>query len=143
MNVGQVCIKLAGRDAGKLAVIIEKMDSKMVLIDGEVRRRKCNINHLEPTSKTIEIGSGASEADVKKAFEAMGWSYRADTNRKPAAEKPRSARATAVNAPPEEEAKRPRKSKPAEGKPPVESGGEAKAAGEKPVKAKKARKAAE
>ncbi len=67
-SVGRICIKLAGRDAGNEAVIIDILDDKYVLIDGNVRRRKCNILHLEPTSKKIEMRKNASHDDIVKAF---------------------------------------------------------------------------
>ena len=67
-EVGRVCIKIAGRDAGKIAVVVEKLKDGLVLVDGNVRRRKCNINHLEPSEKEIKIKKGASTADVHKAM---------------------------------------------------------------------------
>jgi len=72
MNTGQLCVKIAGRDAGKKAVIVEIMDKNLVLIDGETRRRKCNIMHLLPLKQTLEIKSGASHDEVKNAFEKIG-----------------------------------------------------------------------
>lgn len=137
MNVGQVCIKLAGRDAGKLAVIVDKIDNRFVLVDGQVRRRKCNVNHLEPTSKSIEISAGASEAQVQKAFEEMGWTYRAETKPKRAAAKPKSARSMAVKEAPVVEKKKPKKAEPKADKPKKET----KSAEEKPPKAAKPKKA--
>ncbi len=50
-EVGTVCLKIAGRDAGMKAVVVEKLDKEFVLIDGQVRRRKCNIKHLEPLTE--------------------------------------------------------------------------------------------
>jgi len=69
-EVGRVCLKIAGRDAGKIAIVVEKLKDNNVLIDGNVRRRKCNVIHLEPSSKTIDIKKGASTADVHKAMSA-------------------------------------------------------------------------
>jgi len=68
LEIGRVCVKLAGRDAGKTAVIVDVLSEPFVLIDGEVRRRKCNIKHLEPLERTIEIKKNASHADVLKAL---------------------------------------------------------------------------
>ena len=45
-NIGRVCVKLAGRDAGQKCVIVEILDEKTVLIDGMTRRRKCNKLHF-------------------------------------------------------------------------------------------------
>lgn len=70
-EVGRVCMKIAGRDAGKIGIVIEKIDDNYVLIDGETRRRKCNINHLEILDKTVKIAKGASNADVVKALKDL------------------------------------------------------------------------
>jgi len=66
IEVGRVCVKIAGRDAGKKAVIIDVLDDKYVMIDGEVRRRKCNINHLEILKDKIDIKKNASSDEVYK-----------------------------------------------------------------------------
>lgn len=67
-EVGRVCIKIAGRDAGNLAVVVEKKEKNYVVIDGNVRRRKCNVSHLEPTKDIIKIKKAASTSEVKKAM---------------------------------------------------------------------------
>ena len=71
-NVGKLCIKIAGRDAGKQCAVVDVIDHNHVLIDGETRRRKVNVKHLEPLEKNIDISQGASHEDVAKAFEFMG-----------------------------------------------------------------------
>ena len=68
MNIGQVCIKIAGRDAGMKCVIVELLDKTHVLIDGETRRRKCNMAHLEPIGQTVSIDKGASHEKVCAAL---------------------------------------------------------------------------
>jgi large subunit ribosomal protein L14e len=86
-EVGRVCIKLAGRDSGRECVIVDILDDRFVLIDGNVRRRKCNILHIEPTKMTIEIKKGASHEDIATEFKKnnMGvW----QTKAKPKTEKP-------------------------------------------------------
>ena len=55
MKQGQMCVKLAGRDAGKKCVIVEILDKNFVTIDGNVRRRKCNKIHLIPLKETVDI----------------------------------------------------------------------------------------
>ncbi|MBU2562015.1 MAG: 50S ribosomal protein L14e [Nanoarchaeota archaeon] len=72
MEVGRLCTKTAGRDAGKKCVIVEVLDEKFVMIDGETRRRKCNVKHLEPSTETIKLGKGASHQDVVKEFKKLG-----------------------------------------------------------------------
>ena len=68
IEVGRVCGKLAGRDAGKKCVIVDIIDENYVLIDGETRRRKSNIDHLEFLEEMVKIKKGASTIDVKKAM---------------------------------------------------------------------------
>jgi len=68
LDVGRVCVKIAGRDAGNTAIIVDIIDDRHVLIDGNVRRRKCNVSHLEPTDQTLKIKKGASTSEVTKAM---------------------------------------------------------------------------
>ncbi len=68
---GRLCVKLAGRDAGKICVIVEAIDSQFVLIDGSTRRKKVNIKHLEPLNKVIEVKNRASHEEVVKAFKSL------------------------------------------------------------------------
>ena len=68
IEVGRVCVKLAGRDAGKKCVIIDVLDDKTVLIEGETRRRKCNVFHLEPLGDTVKVDKGATYEAVCKAL---------------------------------------------------------------------------
>ena len=42
-EVGRICIKIAGRDAGREAIIVDILDGNYVLIDGNVRRKKKRI----------------------------------------------------------------------------------------------------
>ena len=67
-EIGRVCMKIAGRDAGKIAVIIDQLEDGYVLIDGQTRRKKVNVKHIEPTSHVLKIAKNASLADVKKAL---------------------------------------------------------------------------
>jgi large subunit ribosomal protein L14e len=64
ITIGRVCTKLAGRDAGKTCVVVETYDKGLVLIDGETRRRTCNIRHLFPRQETLDIKKGATHEDV-------------------------------------------------------------------------------
>lgn len=71
IEVGRLCVKIAGRDAGGKCVIVDVLDDKFVTIDGNVRRRKCNVAHLEPLKDKIAIENGASHEVVKKEFEKL------------------------------------------------------------------------
>ena len=71
-EIGRVCVKLAGRDAGKKCVVIKKIDESFYLVDGQTRRRKVNKNHLEPIKQTIEIQEDATNAQVAQALTSAG-----------------------------------------------------------------------
>lgn len=71
IEIGRLCIKLAGREAGKKAVIVDILDGNFVLIDGNVKRRKCNINHLELLSEKMDIKKGAASEEVRNLFKEM------------------------------------------------------------------------
>jgi len=73
MKIGTLCIKLAGRDAGKMCVVVEPgKEKQFVVVDGNTRRKKCNVKHLEPFGKELKINAGASHEEVVKAMEAAG-----------------------------------------------------------------------
>ncbi|KAF5086764.1 50S ribosomal protein L14e [Methanobacterium aggregans] len=70
IEVGRICVKTAGREAGEKCVIIEIIDEKFVEVVGKsIKNRKCNIKHLEPVDQTIEIKSDDVE-EIKKQLEA-------------------------------------------------------------------------
>ncbi len=71
-NVGRLCVKIAGRDAGRTCVIVDTLDAHFVVVDGDVRRKKVNINHLEPLADVVELKAGARTEDVQQLFEERG-----------------------------------------------------------------------
>ncbi|MEE8185620.1 MAG: 50S ribosomal protein L14e [Thermodesulfobacteriota bacterium] len=69
LSVGRVCVKQFGREAGKKCVIVDRVDKTFVLVAGAgVKRRRCNVKHLDPTETVLDITQGASDADLKKAL---------------------------------------------------------------------------
>ncbi|MCR6691244.1 MAG: 50S ribosomal protein L14e [archaeon YNP-LCB-003-016] len=73
IEVGRICVKTRGREAGKKCVIVDIIDDKFVLVTGPksvsgVKRRRSNIKHLEPTEKKIEVKAGASDDEVMEAL---------------------------------------------------------------------------
>ena len=93
IEIGRLCVKLAGRDAGKKALIIDILDDKFVLIDGETRRRRCNILHLEPLTQVVKIKKNSSHDEVAKALKEIGVEAR-ETKPKPKSQKPKTKRKT-------------------------------------------------
>lgn len=77
IEVGRICVKVLGREAGKKCVIVDIIDQNFVLVTGPkeltgVKRRKANINHIEPLDKKIEIPKGASDEEVMNAIKEAG-----------------------------------------------------------------------
>lgn len=68
IEVGRVCYKIAGREAGKPAVIIDVKDEHYAVIDGIVRRKKCNLIHLIPVNLVLKIKKNAPTEEVIKAM---------------------------------------------------------------------------
>ena len=69
MDVGRVCLKPTGREAGGRCVIVDVIDRNYVLVTGPreltgVRRRRVNIGHLKPLDEKIEIPRNASDEEV-------------------------------------------------------------------------------
>jgi len=77
MEVGRVCMKLAGREAGKYCVVVKKMNEAFVEVTGPkiltgVKRRRANIEHLEALEYVLQINDSASDEDVVAALEKAG-----------------------------------------------------------------------
>lgn len=75
LDVGRVCIKTAGREAGKYCVVVKKVDDNFVFVTGPkvltgIKRRRCNVEHLEPTENLLKIKSDASEKEVIDGYQA-------------------------------------------------------------------------
>lgn len=77
IEIGRICVKVAGREAGRKCVIVDIIDENFVLVTGPksltgVKRRRVNIKHIEPLDKTINISRGASDEEVLKAIAEAG-----------------------------------------------------------------------
>jgi len=69
VEIGRVCVKIAGKEAGKLCIIVDRLDRNFVMVDSPyVKRRRCNIRHLEPTEHVIKINKGADSKEVEEAL---------------------------------------------------------------------------
>ena len=75
-EIGRLAVKIAGRDAGRECLIVKKLDKSHVLVDGNTRRRKCNIAHLEILSQRAKIKEDAPHEEVVKALESLGIKVR-------------------------------------------------------------------
>ncbi len=71
IEIGRVCVKTHGREAGQRCIVVDIVDENFVLVSGPkkltgVRRRRTNVRHLEPTQEKIQIKTGASDDDLLK-----------------------------------------------------------------------------
>ena len=107
IEIGRLAVKIAGRDAGLKCVIIDILDNNLVLIDGETRRRKCNIKHLELLPKIIKIKQKSDHAAVVAEFKKLGSEIK-DKKSKKAAERPKKQKVKKVK-PVKKEVKKPAK----------------------------------
>ena len=90
--IGQLCVKIAGKESGRYCVITDDVDSTYVIIDGNLKRRKCNINHLELLNKKLDIKKGAPTVEVHKAMEKAGIKVTIPKERKEIKKKPKKTR---------------------------------------------------
>ncbi len=77
IEVGRICLKLAGREAGKKCIIIEVVDKGFVLITGPkkvtgVKRRRASIKHIAPLKDKIVIKRDSSDDEVTQILETTG-----------------------------------------------------------------------
>jgi len=77
MEVGRICVKVVGRESGKKCAVVDLVDKNYILITGPktvsgIKRRRVNINHLEPTGEKIDIKRGATDEEVTEALKAAG-----------------------------------------------------------------------
>ncbi len=70
--IGRIAIKLSGKEAGRPCVIVDQVNDNFVIIDGDLKRRKCNLQHLELTEKILDLKKGASTEEVREAMKKFG-----------------------------------------------------------------------
>ena len=105
-------MKIAGRDAGLKCVVLTSPEKSLVLIDGETRRKKCNIRHLQPLKQVLTLKENASHSDVVSAFKKLGIELK-EKRSKPKTQKPvKKRKGKKKAAAPEAEAKPKKAAKP-------------------------------
>lgn len=77
IEVGRLCYKVRGHEAGRKCVIVDIIDENLVLVTGPkqltgVKRRRVNIKHIVPLDRAISISKGASDEEVLKALQEAG-----------------------------------------------------------------------
>ena len=73
IEIGRICVKTTGREAGRKCVIVEMVDKNFVVVTGPkkvntVKRRKVNIKHIVPTEAKIKIAKAAADEEIIEAL---------------------------------------------------------------------------
>ncbi|MEK6932208.1 MAG: 50S ribosomal protein L14e [Nanoarchaeota archaeon] len=66
--IGRVIVKLSGKEAGRYGIIVDQLNENYVLIDGNLKRRRSNLIHLELTEQVLDIKKGAPTSEVREAM---------------------------------------------------------------------------
>lgn len=77
IEVGRVCVKIVGREAGRRCVVVDVVDKNFVVVTGPVKvsgvkRRRVNVGHIEPTDMKVKIGKGDGDNEIVEALKAAG-----------------------------------------------------------------------
>lgn len=127
LEVGRICMKVAGREAGKYCVVVKKMNAAFVEITGPkiltgVKRRRANIEHLEPLEYVLAIDESASDEDIVAAIEKQNLMTKLGLKKPSAAEmKAEKAKTKEVKEEIKEEKLEKKETKPKEEKPKKEA----------------------
>ncbi len=81
LAIGRVCVKTTGSEAGRYCVVVDIKDDNYVIVSGPkstsgVRRRACNIHHLEPLEIVVKIERGADDKALQTALDSAGLTER-------------------------------------------------------------------
>ena len=77
LTVGRICIKIAGREAGKYCVVLSNPKDNFIQVTGPkvltgVKRRRCNVDHLEPTEYQVKIQGVAEDKSIIDILDKEG-----------------------------------------------------------------------
>ncbi|MEM0090507.1 MAG: 50S ribosomal protein L14e [Nitrososphaerota archaeon] len=76
-EIGRICFKTVGREAGQKCVIVGVIDKNFVLVTGPksltgVKRRRVNVSHLAFTPYKLNIKENASDEEILKTIQESG-----------------------------------------------------------------------
>ena len=77
IEIGTLCMKIVGREGGRIGTVVKKLDKSFVLFTGPklvtgIKRRKCNIEHLEPLNVKLDIKEDATDEEIIEAYKKSG-----------------------------------------------------------------------
>jgi len=70
-------MKIAGRETGQYCVVLKKENDAFVLVTGPkiltgVKKRRCNVEHLEALPHILEINENSSDEEIISAYQKAG-----------------------------------------------------------------------
>ncbi len=77
IEIGRVCTKIQGNESGRKCIVVDQIDKNFVLVTGPekisgVKRRRCNVAHLEPSDSKIDVRRRAEDEEIIKILEKSG-----------------------------------------------------------------------
>ncbi|MDD3263298.1 MAG: hypothetical protein PHT94_00200 [Candidatus Nanoarchaeia archaeon] len=72
-EIGRLVLKVAGRDAGKVGVVISPIKEGKVLIDGIVRKKQVSIKHIIPLKVLLKVKENESSDVILSELEKLGY----------------------------------------------------------------------
>ncbi len=73
VKTGSLVMKIAGRDSGRIGIVVEELGNGYFLVDGDTRRKKVNCRHLEFLEKDIKIGKNITSEEIRKLIADLGF----------------------------------------------------------------------
>src|SRR3989338_4363925 len=84
VDIGRVCIKTMGHEADEKCVVVDTDKGNFVIVAGpRVKKRRCNIAHLEILPHKLDIKKGATEKEVADALSRAGLVSEKELPKKP------------------------------------------------------------
>jgi large subunit ribosomal protein L14e len=71
-DIGRVCRKTSGLDAGKLCVVLSKDKNFATIVGPNIKKTKVNLRHLEPLPNMVKAGKDASQAEATELLKNEG-----------------------------------------------------------------------
>jgi large subunit ribosomal protein L14e len=77
VEIGRICVKTAGRNAGKKCVVVDVMDKSFILVTGPkavtgVKRKRANMNHIMVLEDKLDLKRDASDDEVTQVLTSAG-----------------------------------------------------------------------
>lgn len=66
-------MKIAGRDAGRIGIVTEDLGKGFFMVDGDTRKKKVNVKHVEFLGKEVKVGKGSTSEDLRKEINNLGF----------------------------------------------------------------------